>query len=62
MTDKKFVVESGEERWDYNNDVPTRGIIDYWVTLGGIVIRKFAYKYDAENYAKKLNDALSIIK
>jgi hypothetical protein len=62
MTYKKFTVESGEERWDYDGDIPTREIVDYWVRLGSEVIKKFAYRSDAEKYAKKLNDALSVAK
>ena len=62
MGDKKFTVETGEERWDYDGDVPTREVVDYWVRLRSEVIKKFAYRSDAETYAKKLNDALSAVK
>lgn len=58
MNVKKFTVESGEEKWDYDGDVPTRDIIDYWVKYGSEVVKKFAYRSDAEKYAKKLNDSL----
>jgi hypothetical protein len=55
---KKFTVESGAERWDYDGDVPTREVIDYWVKLGSEVVKRFSYRKDAEAYAKKLNGAL----
>ena len=62
MSDKKFTVESGEERWDYDSDVPTREIVDYWVRFGSEVVNKFAFRSDAEKYAKKLNNALNAVK
>jgi len=62
MEKKKFTVESGEERWDYDGDMPTREVVNYWVRFGKEVVKTFAYRPDAETYAKKLNDALSAVK
>jgi len=59
---KKFTVESGEERWNYDSDVPSRETVDYWVMFGKELIKKFSYRNDAEQYAKKMNDALMSIK
>lgn len=59
---KQFIVESGEERWDYDSDIPTREVIDYWVKLGNEVVKKFSYRKDAEDYSDKLNKATQNIK
>lgn len=60
-TTLKYTVESGEERWDYDSHIPTREVVDYWVRFGKEVIKKFAFRKDAEIYADKLNEAVSSV-
>lgn len=59
MSSKKFTVESGEERWDYDGDIPSREIVDYWVRFGCELVKKFAFRKDAEDYAEKLNNSIN---
>ena len=59
---EKYRVESGEERWDYDSQIPTREVISYWVMLGKEKIKTFAYYQQAVEYANKLNEAINSIK
>ena len=59
---KQCHVESGEERWDYDSDVPTREILSYWVKLGNEKIKSFSYYKDALDYANKLNNAINSVR
>ena len=55
---EKFIVEEGEERWDYDTPSgmpPTREVMEYWVTFGGNKIRAFYSEKSAKEYADKLN-------
>jgi len=58
---KQYHVESGEERWDYDSQVPTREIVSYWVMLGKEKIKSFSYYKDALDYANKLNNAINSV-
>jgi hypothetical protein len=59
---KQYQVESGEERWDYDSDVPTREVLSYWVKLGDEKIQSFSYYKDAVAYANKLNNAINSVR
>ena len=59
---EKYRVESGEERWNYDSQIPTREVISYWVMLGKEKIKTFAYYQQAVEYANKLNEAINSIK
>jgi 2',3'-cyclic-nucleotide 2'-phosphodiesterase (5'-nucleotidase family) len=59
---KQYRVESGEERWDYDSDVPTREVTSYWVMLGKEKIKSFSYYQQAIDYKNKLNNAVNSIK
>lgn len=55
---EKFIVEPGEEIWDYDvpdGMPPTKDIMKYWVTFKGKKIREFYTEESAINYAEKLN-------
>jgi hypothetical protein len=59
---KQYRVESGEERWDYDSDVPTGEVLSYWVKLGDEKIKSFSYHKDAVDYANKLNNAINSVR
>lgn len=59
---KQYHVESGEERWDYDSQIPLREVISYWVMLGNEKVETFAYYQDALDYANKLNNAINSVK
>ena len=59
---KQYHVESGEERWNYDSQVPTREIVSYWVMLGKEKIKSFSYHQKAIDYKNKLNNAVNSIK
>ena len=59
---KQYYVESGSERWDYDTEIPTREVLEYWVKLGNEKIKTFAYYKEAVDYANKLNNAINSIK
>jgi len=58
---KKYHVESGEERWNYDSHIPLCEVIDYWVKLGDEKIITFAYYEQAIEYCNKLNNAIDAV-
>lgn len=57
---KQFEVEDGEERWDYDSEVPTKEILSYWVMFGKEKVKSFAYRHEAIECKNKLNDGIKI--
>lgn len=55
---KKYHVETGNERWDYDCLPPRCEVIDYWVKLGKEKIITFPYYEQALDYCNKLNNAI----